>query len=542
MRMPRILTHGLLPAALLASVAMPGAAQARTDVVPYLELNQIVIADLQGGSDEVLTYTSVAAGVDATITTRRAEVGVSARYEHRFGGGEDVPDQSALSGLLRGRANLIRDTLSIEGGAIATRVRTDGVVGANTQLTGNIGSTSQIYSGYIGPTLTTRVGDVNLNAAYRLGYTRVEDDFGIGLPGTVGLGRFDESVGHMATFSAGMQPGDLPFGWSVGGGINREDTNVLDQRFDDRYLRGDVTVPLSGTLAIVGGLGYEDVEISQRPALLDATGAPVLSSRGNLIADTSAPRLLSYNTDGLIWDVGVLWRPSRRTSLEARVGRRYGYTNYTGTFAWQPDQDTSVNIAVYDSIESFGRLLGNNLAGLSTDFDVVRNPLSGDINPCVFSTTGSGQCFNDALSAISGSNFRRRGIAGQFATSKGRTDWGVGVGYSRRTFIAPDSSIFASVDGSRDENYYANLFANRRLDASSGINGLVYLNYYDSGIDGNGLAGFGDVWNIGANAGYFRNFGRRLTATASVGVDSTDQDGIDTIISALGQVGLRYQF
>ncbi|RVT41191.1 hypothetical protein ENE74_10560 [Sphingobium algorifonticola] len=540
--MPRILTHGLLPAALLASVAMPGAAQARTDVVPYLELNQIVIADLQGGSDEVLTYTSVAAGVDATITTRRAEVGVSARYEHRFGGGEDVPDQSALSGLLRGRANLIRDTLSIEGGAIATRVRTDGVVGANTQLTGNIGSTSQIYSGYIGPTLTTRVGDVNLNAAYRLGYTRVEDDFGIGLPGTVGLGRFDESVGHMATFSAGMQPGDLPFGWSVGGGINREDTNVLDQRFDDRYLRGDVTVPLSGTLAIVGGLGYEDVEISQRPALLDATGAPVLSSRGNLIADTSAPRLLSYNTDGLIWDVGVLWRPSRRTSLEARVGRRYGYTNYTGTFAWQPDQDTSVNIAVYDSIESFGRLLGNNLAGLSTDFDVVRNPLSGDINPCVFSTTGSGQCFNDALSAISGSNFRRRGIAGQFATSKGRTDWGVGVGYSRRTFIAPDSSIFASVDGSRDENYYANLFANRRLDASSGINGLVYLNYYDSGIDGNGLAGFGDVWNIGANAGYFRNFGRRLTATASVGVDSTDQDGIDTIISALGQVGLRYQF
>ena len=71
---------------------------------------------------------------------------------------------------------------------------------------------------------------------------------------------------------------------------------------------------------------------------------------------------------------------------------------------------------------------------------------------------------------------------------------------------------------------------------------MIYLNYYDSGIDGNGLSGFGDAWNIGANAGYFRTFGRRLTATASVGVDSTDQDGIDSIISALGQVGLRYQF
>lgn len=533
---------GLATLAVIGGLALPATVQARTDVAPYLELNQIVIADLKGGSDDVLTYTSVAAGVDATITTRRAEVGVSARYEHRFGWGDNVPDQDAISGLLRGRASLIRDTLSIEGGAIATRVRTDGFVGGNSQLTGNIASTTQIYSGYVGPTLTTRVGDVSLNAAYRFGYTRVEDDFGIGLPGTTGLGRFDESTGHTATFSAGMQPGALPFGWSVGGGLNREDTNVLDQRFDDKYLRADVTVPISGTLALVGGVGYEDVEISQRPALLDGTGAPVLNSRGNLVADTSAPRLLSYNTDGIIWDAGVLWRPSRRTSLEARVSRRYGYTNYTGTFSWQPDHDTSVNIAVYDSIESFGRLLGSNLAGLSTDFDVVRNPFSGDINPCVYSTTGSGQCFNDALSAISGSNFRRRGIAGQFATSKGRTDWGVGAGYSRRTFIAPDSSIFASVDGSRDENYYANLFANRRLDASSGINGLIYLNYYDSGIDGNGLSGFGDAWNIGANAGYFRTFGRRLTATASVGVDSTDQDGIDSIISALGQVGLRYQF
>ena len=537
-----ILAKAALASALFGSCALANAAHARTDVAPYLELNQIVIADLQGGSDDVLTYTSVAAGVDATVTTRRAEVGVSARYEHRFGWSEDVPDQSALSGLLRGRVNLIRDTLSIEGGAIATRVRTDGFVGANNQLTGNIASTTQIYSGYVGPTLTKRVGDINLNAAYRLGYTRVEDDFGIGLPGTTGLGRFDESVGHMATFSAGMQPGDLPFGWSVGGGINREDTNVLDQRFDDKYVRADITVPVSGTLALVGGVGYEDVEISQRPALLDGTGAPLLNSRGNLIADTSAPRLLSYNTNGIIWDAGVLWRPSRRTSLEARVGRRYGYTNYTGTFSWQPDQGTSVNVAVYDSIESFGRLLGNNLAGLSTDFDVTRNPFSGDINPCVFSTTSSGQCFNDALSAISGSNFRRRGIAGQFATSKGRTDWGVGLGYSRRTFIAPDSTIFASVDGSRDENYYANLFANRRLDASSGINGLLYMNYYDSGIDGNGLLGLGDTLNIGANAGYFRNFGRRLTATASVGVDSTEQDGLDTLISALGQVGLRYQF
>ena len=40
--------------------------------------------------------------------------------------------------------------------------------------------------------------------------------------------------------------------------------------------------------------------------------------------------------DGLIWDAGVMWRPSRRTSLESYVGRRYGTMSYHGTFAYAP--------------------------------------------------------------------------------------------------------------------------------------------------------------------------------------------------------------
>ncbi|MGK2911946.1 MAG: hypothetical protein ACSLE1_19415 [Sphingobium sp.] len=525
--------------ALAAGAANPALARSRTEVSPYLELNQVVIADLQGGSDDVLTYTSAAAGIDVSVTTPRAEVGVNARYEHRFSWGGEVGDQDAISGLLRGRVNLIRDTLSLEGGAIATRIRTDGFTGANNTLTGNVGSTTQVYSAYAGPTLTKRIGDLNLNAAYRFGYTRTEDDFGIGLPDAPTLGSFNESTSHSATFSAGMQPGPLPFGWSVGGGYNREDANVLDQRFQDKYLRADVTVPVSPTLALVGGVGYEDVTISQRGAVLDGSGIPVLDSNGRLITDKASPRLLSYDTDGLIWDAGVLWRPSRRTSLEARVGRRYGNMNYTGTFSWQPSRDTSVNIAIYDSIESFGRLLNGNLAGLSTGFDAGRNPFSGDINPCVTSTSGGGQCFNDALSAISGSNFRRRGIVGQFATGNGRTSWGVGAGYSRRTFIALDDSIFAGVDGSHDDNYYAQLFASHRLNPQSGVDATLYANYYDSGASATGI---GDVTNLGGNASYYHNFGRRLTANAALGVDAIDTQGIDSIISILGQIGLRYQF
>ncbi|MDX3908962.1 MAG: hypothetical protein QHC67_03995 [Sphingobium sp.] len=540
MKARRILA-GWTAVAIAAAASQAAFARSRTDVSPYLELNQIVVADVKGGDGDVLTYTSAAAGVDASMSTQHAEVGVNVRYEHRFSWSGDLGDENVISGLFRGRVSLVQDFLSLEGGAIATRIRSDGFTGANNALTGDVGSTTQIYSGYVGPTLTTRVGDLGINAAYRFGYTRIEDDFGFGAPGASAPGGFDESTSHSATFSTGMQPGPLPFGWAIGGGYNREDTNLLDQRFEDKFLRGDITVPVSPTVALLGGVGYEDVEISQRGALLDGAGAPILDGRGRLITDPASPRRLSYDTDGLIWDAGVLWRPSRRTSLEAHIGRRYGNMNYTGVFAWQPSRNTSVNVAVYNSIESFGRLLNGNLAGLSTDFNAVRNPFSGDISPCVTATTGGGQCFNDALTAISGSNFRRRGIAGQFTTRQGRTSWGVGAGYSRRTFIAPDGSVFAGVDRSHDENYYAQLFASRQLDPRSGIDATLYANYYDSGIGG-GSVGFGDVLNLGANAGYYHEFGRRLRGTAAVGVDAVDPQGVESIVSLLGQLGLRYQF
>ena len=49
-----------------------------------------------------------------------------------------------------------------------------------------------------------------------------------------------------------------------------------------------------------------------------------------------------------------MWRPSRRTALEAHVGRRYGSTTYYGSFAWAPNARSSVNVSVYDNITGFG--------------------------------------------------------------------------------------------------------------------------------------------------------------------------------------------
>ena len=35
---------------------------------------------------------------------------------------------------------------------------------------------------------------------------------------------------------------------------------------------------------------------------------------GRFVTNEAAPRQIAYETDGLIWDAGVLWRPSRRTA------------------------------------------------------------------------------------------------------------------------------------------------------------------------------------------------------------------------------------
>src|SRR3546814_10271916 len=226
-----------------------------------------------------------------------------------------------------------------------------------------------------------------------------------------------------------MQPGGRPFGWSVGAGYDREDASQLDQRYEAKYARADITVPVSANVALLGGVGYENIEIGQRSALLDVDGNPVIDNDGRFVTDKDSPRRLSYDQDGLIWDVGVMWRPSRRTSLEVHAGRRYGSMSYTAAFSYQPSPRTSFQMAVYDGISSFGRQLNDNLADLSTSFIATRNPFSGDLTGCAFGAQSGGVCFNDVLQSISAANFRHRGVAAQLTRGSGFWNSGVALGY-----------------------------------------------------------------------------------------------------------------
>ncbi|MFT3967851.1 MAG: hypothetical protein QM690_18425 [Sphingobium sp.] len=520
---------------MLAAAPAHAQRQRSTEVHPYLGLDQTVVSDLKGGTGDTVTYTSVIVGVDASIRSRSAEVNANIAYEHQFSWSDNASDADVLSGIVRGRTNLGTRSLNLEAGALATRVRTDGLTGANGSLAG-VGSTSHIYSIYAGPTYSARLGDLDVRAAYRVGYNRLEDGYRGNLANTPGLNSFDESWNHYATASIGMQPDVwLPIGWSVGVGYQREDASQLDQRFDNKWGRVDITVPLTSDLAAIGGIGYQSIEASNRDALRDSTGQPVRDNAGRFVTDPASPRLLSYDNDEMIWDVGILWRPSRRTSLTLTYGHRYGSGSVQGSFSWQPDKNTSVNISLFDSVDSFGRALSGNLANLPDNFLVTRNPFSGDINGCAFGTGGNG-CLTDTLSGIRTANYRNRGIAGSFVHSMGPWNYGIGLGYSRRKFLGNDP-IYAGISGLVEENYFAAAALGYAIDARSNLTLNLYANQFNSEI-----AGITDVFNAGAYLNYSRRISRRLQGNAAVGLDHAKAAGVDSVLTGLAQIGVRYSF
>lgn len=517
-----------------AIAGLPAAAQERQkSITPYVDVAQVLVADFD--SDEVLTYTSVGVGVDASIQTRRVEVQLSYKYEHRFSYSRDVADGDTHSGLARAAVKLTPG-LTVEGGALATRTRSDIRGDAPGNLAGNVRNVSQIYSLYAGPTFHTGSGPASLSAAYRFGYVKAEAPDIVGVdPLLPPLDVYDSSTSHLAQVRAGVKAGTiLPVGLSVAGLWQRENARQLDQKYDGKYARADAVLPVGAGLALVAGLGYEKIEITQRDPLRDTAGNIVRDRNGRFITDpASAPRI-AYETDGLFWDAGVMYKPSSRFMLEARVGRRYDSMSYTGSLQWQISRRSGLQVGVYDSVDSFGRQLVRDLAALPTSFNTPRDPFGDGFNGCVFgdTATAAGGCLTNSLGSISTASYRARGVNAVLSMNAGPTTLGLGLGYANRRYLVPPGVIVA---GTSDDNWYGQAFASHQLDSVSSVSGNVYANYYESN-----LPGAPGVFGAGANGSYNRSFGS-LSAMATLGISTFDVEGAGGT-SAQALLGLRYGF
>ena len=530
-----LLVAGIV-AALLASPAFADNHDRHKSIAPYIEIGQVLTSDLQTG--DVLTYSTVAAGIDASIQTRRTQVQVSYRYERRISWDKKVGDDTVHSGLARAAVK-VTPGFSLEGGALATRARSDIRGAAPGVLAGNVDNISQVYSAYAGPTLSTHVGPVSVGASYRFGYTKVEAPGATNVPpGSPKLDTFDHSTSHVAQATIGVKAGTvLPVGVTVSGAYEREDASQLSQRYEGKYGRGDVVLPVSGTLALTAGVGYEKITVSQKDALLDAGGNPIVDSKGRFQTDPASPRRIAYQTDGLIYDAGVIWRPSPRTTLQARVGKRYGGMTYTGSLSYAVSRSLGVQIGVYDSVDTFGRQLRDGIASLPTSFIEQRDAFGQQFTGCTYGASGSaaGGCLNGVFQSISTSSYRARGVDAVLAANRGALRFGVGGGYANRLFYAPGGTGFV-INGVTDESYYGQAFVSAAIDRNSGVSGDLFANYYKSGI-----AGAPGVFSTGATGLYYHNFGR-IGTTASLGVYQFSQKGSDDQVSGSAELGMRYQF
>ncbi|MEL7688247.1 preprotein translocase subunit YajC [Citromicrobium bathyomarinum] len=516
----------------------------RLRIDPYIEANQIVTQRIEPDS-ETSVYGSVAAGVDASVQGRRAGGSVSLRYDRVISYGDDlspnVGDGDSLSGIARGYG-AIAPGVTIEAGGLAARTRVDSGGGATVASGQPIDADNEarVYSVYAGPSISTRMGAAEVSANYRFGYNRVEEPAVGVVDNTVTpIDVAQESVVHSANARVGIAPqAVLPVGVGIGGGAYQEDVSNSDQRVRDLYARADVTVPVGPGLAVVGGVGYENVEVSNRDVVRDTNGDPVLGADGRYQTDENSPRRIAFETEGLIWDVGVVWKPSRRTQLEAHYGRRYDSDSYYGTFSWQASSRSAVNASVYNSISGFGGVITNSLANLPVGFEASRNALTGDFTGCVTGTgtEGSADCLGGALSSVRSAAFRNQGANLAYSTQMGRLSTGLTLGYDRREFFGAQGTLLELADGTVDQSYYANISVGGPLDPFSGFNLNAYASYLDKG--GSDLA---DALLLGASAAYNRTLFNNLSARAAVSIDRIDSDLVDeTNASAL--IGLRYDF
>ena len=539
------LTRGALGLAAACAgllAAGPAAAQQQREVSihPYLQIEQVVTTDFNGG--ETLTYTGVGAGIDASIQTRRVQVSIDYDYQHQFDWKHGGKGGNIHNGLAAARLEVVPNVLSLDAGAIATRTHGDilrPVPPLSSDTSHNI---ADVYSVYGGATLATHAGPLSVGADYHAGYVKVNDHSFENAPaGTPRIDRYDSSTVQQAQASIGMDTHNSPVGWTVGAGWAHEDMNQLKSTYDGKYVRADVVVPLGPTFAVTGGAGYEKIKASQEDIVRDANGLPVTTPDGNLVGDPTKPRLLAYDQSGFIWDVGVIWRPSPRTELQARGGRRYGSTTVTGSFEHKFNKDYAFSAYIYDNVSSFGRLLIADLNGVPRSFRMAdaAQALTGFAGPggCVFGTQpGTGTCFGNALQSVNNFNFRNRGVGMLLSGGRGVWSFGLGAGYNNRRYIAPPTGDFL-LHGATEQSFTVDLDVQRHFTRTSGIDFDLFAAWYDSGIRGEKSS-----YSTGFTATYYRRlFFERLQANLSLGLYNTNGQGLDSTVGTL-LVGLRYGF
>ena len=202
-------------------------------IKPYIEASHNLDSFLAPTASEV-TYTDLVAGVEVTINGRNNQGVISARVDERIGYGT-VHNSTGVTGLASLSTAILPNTLRIDYGGYAneTYVTNNGATLANTPAT--VGQRQQVYAGYVGPTLSTHLGDIGVTGHYRVGYTSIgENGYDVNNTFRNGIDVFGHSVTQQGAGNAWQVRFIMPASYTMESLPRPKDPKVQLRQIDSR--------------------------------------------------------------------------------------------------------------------------------------------------------------------------------------------------------------------------------------------------------------------------------------------------------------------
>ncbi len=530
-----------------ASVAAAPLAARKVEVDPRANVRQVL--DLGLGGDDTTTYTEVSAGLGVRIQTRRINGTIDYTYGRRFTQKGDLANDDRHNLTARTEFRITDRSISVEAGGFASLVNRDLGRGASFTPDADDNNLQQVYSAYIQPRIRLDVSDIaELEASYRLGAFFVENrraSFSAttpndSVPGTPS----SNSTNQQAVLNIGNRERSRRLRWDLTGEVDIEDIDLLSQRYRSYSGRFEIEYRLARKVGLLVNVGYEDIRNTQLAFQTDVLGRPVVGPDGSFVVDPARARNILFDESGITYQAGLIWVPSRRTKVDLRAGQRYGDLNIAAEASWRPSGRLGVAVSYGDSIQSFGRLLTQEVGGIPTSFLV---PSSGFLasSGCIFGTDPTtGTCIGNAIQSVTNAQFRNQQAQLVISGAKGRTRYAATAQVSQRRYLnsaalqtpglpAPDPAFLQR----RDRSMAVNLSLDQELRGGHQIGVNAFANRFTYALSQSRR----DT-DIGGSANWRYRVGRNidLGATGTVSRRFSGGGGTQTNAIVAISAALRY--
>lgn len=531
----------------------PSSAYADVEINPFLSVRQ-VLSD--GTRRDTRGWLEAGAGFAALLDTNRVEGKISYRYLRRFEEFGNINQKNRHNANANIRAELIDDFLMLNAGGTASQYATD-VRGFNAvNPDDESGNQTQIFSGYIEPSVQQRLGDfATFQGRYRLGAVAADSpNEGFTNPGSIGLdpsdgigSKLSDSISQSAGVTLASTRATNTFNWSLDAQATHEDVDQLNQKYRGYSGGGEIGIRVSRKLELTGSAGYEDIDNTQDSILFDPdTGLPDLDEDGQFQVDPTMPRRTAYEFSGMYWNAGFRYTPSRRTSLEFRAGERYGSANFFFNFNHQSRGGLSVRANFQQTLNSFSRLLTMYEHGVPVGMTRIGGLDQLGVPLCVLGIdpqSDDGDCIRGLTQSLTPATFKSdRGLVMVSRKLEALT-WSATAYYDKRRYV--DSQ---QLQAPTEVELPTNLFGD---DVSFGVRGRVALRLgdlqslgFDALLARNSYALSSQRKDTQFTVGtqYTRKLSRNLTGNASVyGTHRITETRRDSS-SFTAAVGVRYSF